>query len=120
VNESPRTKRSAASHLAVPTWRERFAIRVDGFGRVLVLAWFVWLPIVAAVATLLVGVSLRDIGYIAISLVAKFLAFLMCAFFRTAMNSVTQSLVLPNPAVNADAPSAALRAGRRPPVTLFR
>jgi hypothetical protein len=79
VNDEPHTKRLAASQLSASTWRERFAIRLGGIGRIFDLGWFVWLPIVAAVGTMLVGLFLRQIGYIVISLIVGFSAFLMWA-----------------------------------------
>ena len=79
MNDGSRPKRLTDSQLSTPTWRERFAIRIEGAGRVFVLGWFVWLPIIAAVGTLLVGFFLREIAYIVISLCSAFSAFLMWA-----------------------------------------
>jgi len=81
VNDGPPIERLTDSRLSAPTWRERFAIRFEGAGRVFELGWFVWLPLVAAVGTLVVGLLLREIGYFVVSLGAAVSAFLMWGFF---------------------------------------
>jgi hypothetical protein len=69
------------SRLSAPAWRKRFAIRIEGAGRFFELSWFVWLPTIVAGGGLLVGLFLRDIGFIVVSLGIGFSAFLMWAFY---------------------------------------